>query len=294
MVARVPFDAFRAAMGNGPHVALATVDVIVVVLTLGTDAVATWMALIALGMRRPLGHVTAIRGATFILFLLNYALGQGSFGYYLHRTGTPAKRAIGATLFVVGTNFATLLVVTSIACAASGDGVMGRLLAGGCVAFAAYLAVIWIAPEFLRTRAVFAPLFDAGLRGHLLAIAARVPHVLVMSLGIWLAMRAWGIEVPFVAGLTTMPLVVIAAALPFTPAGLGTTQAALVYLFSDFAAGSTADDRGAVVLAFSIVHFVYSVAGILLVGLVSIPVARTIGAIPPSAKAPAPSDRSAS
>ena len=280
VVLRVPFEAFRAAIGHGPHVTLATVDFVVVVVTLGTDSVATWLGLLALRLRRPLAHVAAVRGATFVLFLLNYALGQGGFGYYLHRTGTPARRAVGATLFLIGTNLATLLLVTSIACAAHGDDAsMGWFLPAGCAALAAYLVVIGIAPDFVRRRAVFAPLFDAGLRGHAIAMASRLPHVLVMSLGIWWAMRAWGIEVPFVAGLTTMPIVVIAAALPIAPAGLGTTQAALVYLFSDFATGATADERNAVVLAFSIVHFVYSVLGILVVGLVCIPVARNLGAI---------------
>ena len=282
VLVRVPFEAFKASIGHGPHLALAAVDLAVVVITFGTDAVATWIGLIALRMRRPFAHVAAVRGATFILFLLNYALGQGSFGYYLHRTGTPTGRAVGATLFLIGTNLATLLLVTSIASAASGNsGSLGWTLFGGCIAFACYLVVIALAPGFLVRRAVLAPLFDAGLRGHAIAMVSRLPHVFVMSLGIWVAMRVWGIPVPFVDGLAIMPIVVIAAAIPIAPAGLGTTQAALVYFFSDYAAGATADERSAAVLAFSIVHFVYGVLAILFVGVVCIPIAKRSGAIPP-------------
>jgi uncharacterized membrane protein YbhN (UPF0104 family) len=111
----------------------------------------------------------------------------------------------------------------------------------------------------------------------------RVPHVLVMSLGVWLAMRAWGIPVPFALGLTLMPVVVIASALPIAPAGLGTTQAALVYFFSAFAAGATDGARHASILAFAIVHFVYGVAAIVLVGLVCMPLAKRTAAFAPTA-----------
>ena len=98
--------------------------------------------------------------------------------------------------------------------------------------------------------------------------------VIIIVFGHWLAMLAWGIPVPFGVAATVMPAVVIAGVLPISPAGLGTIQAALVYFFSDYAAGATADDRAALVLAFSIVHFVYAMLGQLAVGLVCLPLAR--------------------
>jgi uncharacterized membrane protein YbhN (UPF0104 family) len=84
----------------------------------------------------------------------------------------------------------------------------------------------------------------------------------------------WGIEVPFAVGVTIMPAVVIAAALPISPGGLGTTQAAAVYFFSAYASGATADERGANLLAFAIVHFVYGVLAAMAIGLVCAPFAR--------------------
>ena len=144
----------------------------------------------------------------------------------------------------------------------------------GCAALAVYLVVIAIAPAFLADRAMLAPLFAAGLRGHAAAIAGRLPHVVVIVLGYWIAMRVWGIDVPFAVGVTLMPAVVIAAALPIAPGGLGTTQAAAVYFFSAYAAGTTADDRGASMLAFAIVHFVYGVLAAMAIGLICAPLAR--------------------
>ncbi len=278
---KVPIDTFREAIGGGPHVLLGTVALAVTVTVLFTDSAATWVGLVALRIRRPFKRVMVIRGATFLLLLINYALGQGAFGLYLNRTGVPALRAVGVTLFLIGTNLATLLVVTTLAWTIRGaDPAHASLwwtwiLTSG--AFGAYLVVIVIAPGFIARRQVLAPLFDAGLRGHAIAILGRLPHTAVIVLGYWVAMRAWGIPVPLVAGITLMPAVAIASVLPISPAGLGTTQAALVYFFSDYAAGATADQRTAHVLAFAVVYFVYGVASSVIVGLACTPVARRLG-----------------
>jgi hypothetical protein len=277
---RVPLTEFRAALGHGPHLRLAMINVLINVAVLGTDSVATWLGLIALRLRRPFTHVLAVRGATYLLFVVNYAVGQGGFGYYLHRSGIAALRAVGATLFLIGTNLATLIVVTAVAWAIRGSDAAGAAmswtLVGSCAAFAIYLAVIAGAPGFLVRRGVLAPLFDAGIGGHGLAMLGRLPHIAVIVLGHWAAMRAWGIDVPFAVGITVMPAVVIASVLPLSPAGLGTTQAAFVVFFRDYAAGATADERTAAVLAFAIVHFVYGVLASSAVGLVCAPFARRI------------------
>lgn len=275
---RVPLSAFRDALSHGSHVALALANAAIAVLLLANDSLATWVALIAMRMRRPFAKVLAARGATYLLLLINYAVGQGGFGYYLYRSGAPALRATGATLFIMGTNLATLLLVTTLAWAVRGieatSAAMWWTLVTGCAAFGGYLVVIATAPAFLARREVLAPLFDAGLRGHAVAIAGRLPHVTVIVLGYWVAMRVWGIDVPFAVGVTIMPAVVIASALPISPGGLGTTQAAVVYFFSDYASGATADERGATVLTFAIVHFVYGVLAAMTIGLACAPFAR--------------------
>jgi len=81
--------------------------------------------------------------------------------------------------------------------------------------------------------------------------------------------------------LPITPAVIIASVLPISPAGLGTTQVALVYFFADYAPGATHAERAATALAFSIVHLVYGVVASALVGLLCIPFARRIGAIEP-------------
>ena len=82
---------------------------------------------------------------------------------------------------------------------------------------------------------------------------------------------------------TVQAFLLVAELESFTRAAevLGTTQAAMVYFFSDYAAGATADDRAAMVLAFAIVHFVYAVLAQLVIGAVCAPFARRIRAPQP-------------
>ena len=265
---RVPIEAFGNAIHEGPHARLAAVDAAMMVGFLISDSLATWVALYVERVRWTVGRTFAVRGATYLLSLLGYAVGQGGIVYYLHRAGLPALRATGVMLFAMGTTFATLLLVTTVSWGfgSTGHPTLWWSLIGGCGAFAVYLAIIAIRPAALVRRALLAPLFEAGLAGHALAIAARLPHVMLVVLGYWFAFLAWGIHVPFGVAMTVMPAVVIAAAIPLAPGGLGATQGALVVLFGDYAVGATSDARAANVLAFAIVHYVYGTLAQLVVG----------------------------
>src|ERR1051325_5970073 len=236
---RAPLAEFRQALGRGPHLQLALVNVALNVAVLGSDSLATWVALIAFQLRRPFRQVLVVRGAPYLLF-----------------------------------------VVTGVAWAIRGGDAAGAAmtwtLVASCAAFAIYLAIIARRPGFLAQRSVLAPLFDAGLRGHGVAMLGRLPHIAVIVLGHWVAMRAWGFDVPFAVGATVMPAVVIVSVLPLSPAGRGTTQAAFVVFFRDYAPGATDDQRAAATLAFAVVHFVYGVLASASVGLVCAPFARRV------------------
>jgi uncharacterized membrane protein YbhN (UPF0104 family) len=274
VLTRVPFDAFKDSIHEGPHLTLAAVDAAVVVAILVFDTFATWVALAVANTKWSLKKVFAIRGATYVLSLINYAVGQGGIGFYLHRDGVSGMRAAGITLFMMGTTFVTLAgFAAALSLGEHADPRMVWTLAVIGGAFVVYLVLIAVKPRFLQ-REVFLPLFETGLRGHGLAVAGRIPHVAIIVLGHWFAMLAWGYDVPFGYSMLVLPIVVLATVVPISPAGLGTTQAALVYFFQDFAPGATADARAANVLAFGIVHFVYGTIFQLAAGLICVPFAR--------------------
>jgi len=285
----VPFAQFRDSIGKGPHLRLALAEIIMAFVALSTDSFATWVGLRAAHVRWNLPRVVAVKGATYLLQLINYAVGQGGLGYYLYRAGEPPLRAAGVTLFLLGTNLATLLLLTFGVWLTTGGvtnapPAMWWFLVAGTVGFGLYLVVIALRFPFLARRDLLTPLFQSGLRGHALAVVGRIPHVIVIVLAYWVAMRAWGLDVPFRAAAVLMPAVALAGVLPISPAGLGTAQAALVFFFADYAPGATPDARSAAMLAFGIVHFVYAIAATLIIGLCCLPFTKRIPLALPQAR----------
>lgn len=276
LVLQVEPDSLRDAFRHGPWLILAAYIVLEVVVALPADAFGTREALAAAGVERPWSEVLLARGASYLLGLLSYVAGQGGMGFYLARSGVPVGRSAGAVLLLMIANGIVLVVLGAVSLAlelARGtlQGVRTDLLlltvAAALGGTLAYLLVIALRPRWLERYSLLAPLFEAGLGGHLRAILARFPHMLLLALLHWGAFRIWGIAVPLVRGLALNPIVLLVAALPVTPGGLGTTQALQVLFFSAYASAP-------VVLAFSLVHHVIGQMVQAAVGLVCLTLLR--------------------
>jgi uncharacterized membrane protein YbhN (UPF0104 family) len=70
--------------------------------------------------------------------------------------------------------------------------------------------------------------------------------------------------------------VLFIGALPITPAGLGTTQAALVLVFSPYAPFPTPEVRAAAVLAFGLIYYLLGIVSQALMGLCCLQKIRNI------------------
>lgn len=256
LVREVRVDALREAFRHGAWVALSLYIVLETLIALPADAFGTREALAVAGIPRPWSEVLLARGASYLLGLLSYVAGQGGMGFYLARTGVPAGRSAGAVLLLMIGNGIVLVLLGAAGLWIEMDrleGVRTDLLlltiAAALIGILVYLIVIAIRPRWLERYSLLAPLFEAGLGGHLRAILARFPHMLLLAALHWGAFRIWGIAVPPVRGLALNPIVLLIAALPVTPGGLGTTQALQVLFFSPYGSAPS-------VLAFSLVHHV--------------------------------------
>ncbi len=278
---RIPLDEVLAAVGRGPVAWLALYALFEAVAVLPADAWATRVTLSAAGVKRPFGELFLVRGSTYLLNVLSYAVGQGGLGVYLARTGVKAARSAGVVLFLLATNAIALALVAAIAHPFSQRTDPRAAIAIGIVLYGVktYLTALAARGLFARTRfgrwmATYiekepvATLARAGLLGHLKATAARIPHVAVLLLVLWGSFRVWGIEIPLGVGLAALPAVVLIAALPITPSGLGTAQALQVLLFAPFVAGATPAARSATLLGFSLLHHALGLAGQVAVGAI--------------------------
>jgi hypothetical protein len=223
--------------------------------TLLLDSFATWVtarwALPDVPVRYK--DVVEIRGASYLLAVIHYGVGQGGFAYFLHRRfSVELARAAGITMLVLGVNVVLVALAAFVGVAIGGapdTPALRWLVLGLAAAFPAYFAVIFAKPGFLTRFAFLRPLFDAGLRGHLVAVTARAPHVLWLILANYIAMHFFGVDPPIGRALALLPLVFVVATLPISPSGLGTAQLTAMALFAPYAAGATEEDRRAAVLA---------------------------------------------
>ncbi len=272
MFTRIPRRALFKALEAGPWLSLGAYTFVQALIILTADAYATSVSLAITGFRQRFPLIFLARGASYLLGILNYALGQGAFGLYLQRSGVATMRAAGTMLFLMIVNLGALLFVASFGLMADGYPGLSRLDLsllgyGVLLGVALYLVAIWLRPRFLLRYQLLAPSLEAGLRGHLWAAGGRLPHAVLLVLTYWGALRLWGIAVPLAQGLAMVPLVLLIGALPITPAGLGTTQAAVVLLFSPYVPLPHSEVRAAAVLAFSLIYYFWGIVAQALLGL---------------------------
>jgi hypothetical protein len=276
---RVSWGDLRASVDAAP---LALVGAYVLAMTtvlLGLDGWATRRGLAVSGLSRPLGEVIAIRGATYLLGQLSYAAGQAGIGLYLRRLGLDGGRAVGVVLFLMAVNFWALLATGGVGLAVAGGvpWLDPRWALAVPAAAAAYLALVVARPPSLRRWPPLAPFFEAGVGGHLAAAGPRLVHAAALVTGLWIGLRLWGIPVPLRPGLGAIPVVFLIAALPLTPGGIGTTQAALVLLFSRHAEGADQAAREAAVLGFALAWSALNALAQIVAGGASLLVLRARG-----------------
>jgi hypothetical protein len=189
-----------------------------------------------------------LRGASYLPSLLNHHVGQAFLTYYVaRRYRVPLARMAGGTLLVYVSWMGCLAGTGCLAMVAAGQPVVlpALVIAAGL----AYLGVIAVRPAFLAQTKLLAPLFEAGLAGHLLAMAVRVPHLVVLFLGTWLPFLFFGVDIPFASAITYVPILMVGVTLPITPQGVGTRDLIAVTFFETFAAGATHEARLAAIAA---------------------------------------------
>ncbi len=202
----IPFTTLCQSLSGGPWLKLGLYIFLQVVATLFLDAFATNISLMITGIKQKMGETLLVRGATYLVGILNYALGQGGIGLYLHRAGVKAARITGILLFLFIVNMVVLMLVASMGLLVGGlrnigSEALSLIISLLIASTVAYLFIIALRPRVMRDFQVLTPLFAAGMKGHLIAALARFPHVLFMVLAYWGAVRLWGIGVPFSHGI---------------------------------------------------------------------------------------------
>jgi hypothetical protein len=213
----------------------------------------------------PYRSLLPVRAASYVVGFFNTNLGRGALAGYLSRRLHAPLLELGSTvIFLVLTEYTQLVLWAML-------GIIGFRadVTGGLLAVSASVAAFWIlfflytklhvTPTWL-VRRLLAPREWSIFRTFRLATATRYAQVVVLRAPMFVvaliahyyAARAFGIEIPFGQMLAFLPVIFMLAALPVTVAHLGTTQAAWIFFFSQYAAAPR-------LLAFSLAaHLVFA------------------------------------
>lgn len=189
-----------------------------------------------------------IKCASYLLGIVHYALGIGALTVLLQRRAAiPLGRAASVVLLISSVDILVVLGLAGLA-TLSMRADEATLQLG---LFALAVAGFWGGLALLRTRADLGPLervralsLFVGLRTLPLArlaelfalrLAFSICFVAICGSGF----LAFGVEAPVPTVIAGVLIVAVVAALPIAIAGLGTSQAAFLYLFSDYASRET-------------------------------------------------------
>ncbi len=189
-----------------------------------------------------------IKCASYLLAIVNYTLGQGALAVLLRRrAGVRLAEAASIVVLIAVIDLLVLLGLALPGALVSGSGapvLRAGVLAVAGIGFLAALAILR-APGSLgpleRIRSLSA--FDA-LRTTPLSRLARLAALRVVFVSSFIALSAcafygFGVAPRPGAFIVGMAVVAVVGALPIAVAGLGTSQAAVLYVFRDLAPAPT-------------------------------------------------------
>ena len=203
-------------------------------------------------------EMAPVKAAVYLINIVNYNAGSGAVALWLkRRRGVPFLEAAASVLFINVVDAGVLVAFMAAALPALSpplDRVVAILVAAAIVVLAGHF-LYWrggfnfLVLGRLRAWPIFLSFRLAPFGRYLWLAALRVPFDLLFILNFWLALRAFGIDVPVLKALAYVPVILFISVLPITVSGLGTVQAATIYLFSVYA-------PEAKLLAFSLVFTV--------------------------------------
>ncbi|MDI1432284.1 lysylphosphatidylglycerol synthase domain-containing protein [Polyangium sorediatum] len=248
VLARLDLRAFREHLARVSAPSFLAFAAVFVVSLCAADSLAT-----VLVYRRSVAPIRfrdffILRGASYLPSLLNHHVGQAFITVALSRIhGVPLARVAGATLLVYASWMGSILGLACIAILLGDKPLVWLALPLG--AGLLYLALLAIRPARLASLRLLAPLFEAGVRGHLWALLARLPHLVVLFLGTWIPFWFFGVKIPPASAFAFLPILMVAVTLPLTPQGFGTRDVLAATLLEPFAAFPTQGERLAAIAA---------------------------------------------
>jgi uncharacterized membrane protein YbhN (UPF0104 family) len=182
----------------------------------------------------PFRELLPVRAVSYVVGFFNTNLGRGALAAYLTRRLHAPFLELGSTvLFLVLTEYTQLVLWSML-------GLLGLRaeVSRSLLAVAAGVAMLWLFVRWLlapRAWSIARTFRLATPRRYATIVLLRAPMFFVSLVLHYQAAHAFGFHIPFGQLLTFLPVIFMVAALPVTVAHLGSTQAAWIFFFSQYA-----------------------------------------------------------
>ncbi|MFT5442998.1 MAG: uncharacterized membrane protein YbhN (UPF0104 family) [Myxococcota bacterium] len=187
----------------------------------------------------------SLRGMTYLVTPINWNLGTAAIVLHLRSSKGIGAVASSSTLIfyqtIDGTVLAGFVALGVMLLPDSADVIALRNGASIFVAVQLLVLAFFIGdwPRFewckrVRGLGLFQSHRKARARDVFIVIALKSLYFSAFVFVYWFGCQSFGIEVPLMVAIASTPAILMAGSLPFTPAGLGTQQAAMLYFYSPF------------------------------------------------------------
>jgi len=193
-----------------------------------------------------------MRGVTYWVAALNWNAGTAAIILYLNRLKDIRPLASASSVLFYTMFDAMILMALALVGASflSEDEMMQTVqwvAASFFVGNAIFLVVViadspgWTWLEKIRGWSIFSSHRQAKSVDFMVLLAIRVAYLTGFVGCFLIGARTFGVDVPLGLGLASVPVIMVAGALPISPAGLGTQAAAMLFFWSE------AGDSGSIV-----------------------------------------------
>jgi uncharacterized membrane protein YbhN (UPF0104 family) len=201
-----------------------------------------------------------MRGATFLLMIVNYGLGMGGVALYMKKFSRVSLiRSTGMFFYymVVETSGIALLAIAGFMLSGDTTKIQDWILylSAGVfifysfeIVFFKFMPPVGFLKKFINSRFV-APMRETNWSIYFGIFFQRIGYFITFIFFFYFAVRSFNMDIPFYVLTALVPIIFFIGNLPITPFGLGTIQAGMLYLFRDY--GSEAN-----ILALSILYSV--------------------------------------
>ncbi len=189
-------------------------------------------------------RLAPVKASAYLVGILNYNVASGGIALWIaRRCHVPFLEAVSTMLFVNAVDALLLVGLMAAGIPVLREPVGTAVLTITAVAIPGFVAqyIFWIYGEHLPLLGrlwgwpVFASFRRARLPHYLKLAAMRLAFLLVFIGNYWFAVRAFHLDIPALQILAAVPVISFVGIVPVTVMGLGTVQAATIFLFNDYA-----------------------------------------------------------